>query len=620
MTPGSDDRSAAVFRRETLVLCLGALLATAVGFGVGLDANVHARLPEAGLFLLDGFLALLLYLAPVSWLLARRRRAALLRRDRDLSALLQLSKELEQSRDHPAILAAVGAAVERGVGFTECWMYLADPDDPDTLLLLTGRMKEGPDLLANVPRLPARGDAMIEEILASRRPVVVEDARTDPRTNKTIVAELGNRTIVNVPMIMADRRLGAFGTGTFGDQGIRRLSGEEIDFLDAVGSRAAVAVDRLRHYTGRLRAEEENRRLATALDQADDLVAIVAPDGTVIYVNPAYTRITGHSAADVVGKPFAFDESGAEGDVIRPDMKERIAHGGPWRGRIVSRTKEGTPFEMNLSVTPVVESGGAVTNLVAVGRDVSDEARLARAKAYFTAITSHELRTPLTKLQLATPLIRELAGGSFDPGRADALIRSLDESSEGFAKVVTATSLLTRLQGTPAPLTGSAPVALVAVAAKRIDEAQARVRRAGRRVTIEAVGASRVAAARVVGDEELIGLALDEVISNAVKYSPDGSTVTIRFDESDEGYIIEVSDRGVGMTPEEARLAMEPFFSLENPVHHSSGRYRYRGGGVGLGLTIAKMVVEYFGGRIEIVRGDDGVGATVRFHWRPVLR
>jgi GAF domain-containing protein len=76
--------------------------------------------------------------------------------------------------------------------------------------------------------------------------VIVEDAQTDPNVNREIVAKMGNRTLVNVPVVLFDRNLGSIGMGTFGDEGVRVPTKSEQEYLIAMASHMAVAFDRIR--------------------------------------------------------------------------------------------------------------------------------------------------------------------------------------------------------------------------------------------------------------------------------------------------------------------------------------------------------------------------------------
>src|SRR6187455_3330189 len=100
------------------------------------------------------------------------------------------------------------------------------------------------------------GDPMLEEIVKGEGIVVVEDARTDPRTNKEVVARLGNRTIVNMAISMAGRKLGAIGTGSFGEEGVLALTSADREFFSALASHLAAVLDRVMALEQRRKAEQ----------------------------------------------------------------------------------------------------------------------------------------------------------------------------------------------------------------------------------------------------------------------------------------------------------------------------------------------------------------------------
>jgi GAF domain-containing protein len=91
-----------------------------------------------------------------------------------------------------------------------------------------------------------KGDKFLEEVVASDGPVIIEDARTDPRTDKHLVEQLQNRTIINIPLRLLDKPLGIFGIGTFADEGCRAPSPRELDHFVAIAGQIAVAIARIR--------------------------------------------------------------------------------------------------------------------------------------------------------------------------------------------------------------------------------------------------------------------------------------------------------------------------------------------------------------------------------------
>lgn len=117
-----------------------------------------------------------------------------------ISRLLAFARELQGVAAFEELLLATRAELEVAIGFKHAWLFVAGKEDVEEMRLIdiAGSVRNDAWLVA--PVLKIKGDPMLEEIVRSDPPVVVSDARTDPRTDKRIVAQLGNRTIVNVPL------------------------------------------------------------------------------------------------------------------------------------------------------------------------------------------------------------------------------------------------------------------------------------------------------------------------------------------------------------------------------------------------------------------------------------
>src|SRR4051812_26253295 len=137
--------------------------------------------------------------------------------------LLQFARELQRAVNYTQLLEIVRDAVERLVGYRHAWLAMIEPNQTHIRILAFVGVGTSWDEAMVVP---IEGDAMVAEILKASAPVVVEDARTDPRTNKEMVKVLGNRTIINVPLSLVDVTLGMLGVGTMADEGVRPPSAE----------------------------------------------------------------------------------------------------------------------------------------------------------------------------------------------------------------------------------------------------------------------------------------------------------------------------------------------------------------------------------------------------------
>lgn len=188
-------------------------------------------------------------------------------------SLLRLARRLEQAESLPDILRAAGEELETTLGFHSAWFYLFSDDRRSMRLILANLRNVDAPRNDDSEMLLIEGDPMLEEIAAAEDIVVVDDARTDPRTNKQLVAKIGSRTIVNMPVTMSGRKLGTIGAGTFGDEGVRALSPAEREFFSALASHVAVVLDRTEEMLRRRLAEEALREKEALLHAADRRLA-----------------------------------------------------------------------------------------------------------------------------------------------------------------------------------------------------------------------------------------------------------------------------------------------------------------------------------------------------------
>ena len=193
--------------------------------------------------------------------------------------LLAFARELQSATNFAQLLGATRAEIEAAIGYRHAWLFVGETEGASEWRLLEVAGSKHDDVWAEAPVLKIEGDAMLEEIVQSDAPVVVEDARTDPRTDKAIVAKLGNRTIVNVPLRLLDKPFGAFGTGTFGDEeGCRPPTAEQLDYFVGMASQLAVAAGHIRFPEERRAAEAVIiERERTILSQADVIRELSTP-------------------------------------------------------------------------------------------------------------------------------------------------------------------------------------------------------------------------------------------------------------------------------------------------------------------------------------------------------
>ncbi len=171
----------------------------------------------------------------------------------------------------------------------------------------------------------------------------------------------GSHSHYSIPIFTGERCLGVLQVQPKPD---RARDGSEVRFLQAAAGLVAGIL-------ARRAAEEDRRRLATAIEQASESVIITDPRGVIQYVNPGFTRLSGYSREESLGQTPRLLRSGRHGPEFYEALWRTISSGSLWEGRLTDKKKDGTLFESDLTITPVKDLDGRIINYVAVSRDIT---------------------------------------------------------------------------------------------------------------------------------------------------------------------------------------------------------------------------------------------------------
>ncbi|HVH48144.1 MAG TPA: PAS domain S-box protein [Labilithrix sp.] len=309
--------------------------------------------------------------------------------DRPRSArLLAFARELQRVSTFEDLLLATQAEIVAAVGYTHAWVFVADREDPNRWRLIDIVGARGGAVREVAPILEVNGDPMLEEIARGDVPVVVADARTDPRTDKRIVEQLGNRTIVNIPLRLLDEPLGAFGTGTFGDEGCRPPTPDQLDYLIGMASQLSVAAGRIRFLEERQLAEDALRRseedLRLTLESIGDAVVTTDVTGRIIRVNPVAERLTGWAAIDAHERNLreVFELLDERTRLALESPVDRVVRDGTIVGpgsQAILVARDGTSHAVAYSGAPMRDAEGELRGVVLVFREQTEERKAVRA-------------------------------------------------------------------------------------------------------------------------------------------------------------------------------------------------------------------------------------------------
>jgi PAS domain S-box-containing protein len=442
-------------------------------------------------------------------------------------------------------------------------------------LVVTAALGEGADAALGA-RSPSTG-WLAGDVVQSRAPLVYEDAAADEGLAEwDALLAGGHRAYLGVPLAARDG--GMHGVLSVVATAPRRWREEEVAALSALAASASVALSNAELYQ-RVAVERE-QSVAILANVADGIVA-VDRDGHVVLWNQAAEEITGVPAAEAIGRTTA--------QVLQRDLESEA--GGTNRSIAIPRA--GVDVWLSLSEAVMRDPSGATAGRIFAFRDISSEHVVEQMKSDFVSTVSVELRTPLTSIYgFAQTLLREdVAFG--DPERR-TFLEFIARESERLTAIVDALLNAARLD------TGDIEVTLEATDVGRV------VSRALAAAAQESNGHRLVAEVdeplAAHADPDKLRQVLDQLVSNAVKFSPTGSKVVVTARRQGDAVEVAVADEGSGVAAAERERIFSKFYKSGDG----------QGRGTGLGLFIAQGLVQEMGGRIW-VDSDEGQGARFAF-------
>lgn len=359
---------------------------------------------------------------------------------------------------------------------------------------------------------------------------------------------------------------------------------------------------------------EAEKKYRTIVENAAGGIYQVTPDGHFLSVNPAYARILGYDSPDHVMKAIRnaheqlyakprdrarFVRELEQNSQVKAFEAEMITRKGEliWvseNARAV-RDDDGNILYYEGSLENISQRKEADTKM----REAMVQSDLAnRAKSEFLANMSHELRTPLNAIIGFSEIIRNEVFGTINHRQYWEYAKDIHESGKHLLRIINDILDVSRIDAGDRQLNESLVdmkyliQACMSFMGGRIDDAKLTVN--------DATGENLP---NIVGEELAIKQSLLNILSNAIKFTPPGGSITITQELDTDGRLrLSVTDTGVGMEEEEVEKAMSPFGQLEASLSRSSS-------GAGLGLTLVRSLMELHGGDLEMV-SQKGIGTT----------
>ncbi|NOY82230.1 MAG: PAS domain S-box protein [Kiritimatiellaeota bacterium] len=360
--------------------------------------------------------------------------------------------------------------------------------------------------------------------------------------------------------------------------------------------------------TEKRRNELERLRLMAAIEHAAEVIMVTDAHGTIEYVNPAFSEVTGYQPHEAVGRNPRFLKSDKQDDVFYTNLWQTITSGKVWRGRLVNRRKDARLYHTAATISPVFDESGTILNFVAVERDVTREVDLEQqihesqrleVVGQLAGGMAHDFRNILQAQMGLLEFARE------DAGAETQAVRDIDEALACARRAADLTHKLLAFSRRQIlkieTLDVNAVLADFIQMVRRLIPEDIKVQLVPGRV-------GTVNADRVQLEQVLLNLAL-----NARDAMPEGGILSLKTEtvHLDEEYrkahpwavpgryvLISVADTGFGMEEDTLARVFEPFFTTK-----AVGR------GTGLGLAMVYGIVRQHDGMVR-VHSEPGKGAT----------
>jgi two-component system CheB/CheR fusion protein len=365
------------------------------------------------------------------------------------------------------------------------------------------------------------------------------------------------------------------------------------------------------------KARSRLAQLSAIVESSDDAIVGKSLDGIITSWNRGAEKLYGYSAAETVGQHASMlvqDGSRDEleqflGQIRRGESVEHV--------KSLRMRKDGTLIDVSVTISPIRDRDGKLVGISAIARDISlilaaqreieeRQARIetlleqaeeaARRREQFIAMLSHELRNPLAAVLNATSLIDQATDPMIGV-RCNAVIARQAKHMKRLLDDLLDVSRITRgkfeLRTEALDLRSSVESAIESTAPLFLE----------RGVKLEST--IQTAAMRMRGDPSRLTQVFVNLLSNAANYSPRHSTVKLLVTTEDDRAVIRVIDHGVGIESELQEKIFDLFVQSEQRLDRSRG-------GLGVGLSLARSIVELHGGKISVHSGGPGLGSDFR--------
>ncbi|EKD46366.1 MAG: signal transduction histidine kinase, partial [uncultured bacterium] len=280
-----------------------------------------------------------------------------------------------------------------------------------------------------------------------------------------------------------------------------------------------------------------------AVESASDMIVITDPEGTILYANPATEKISGYSRKEAIGKKAGSKE--LWGGQMEKKYYQQIWHTiktkkKPFIGDIKNKRKNGVAYDTQVSIAPVLDRDGKVIFFIGLERDITHEKEIDREKTEFVSLASHQLRTPLSTINWYTEMLLAGDAGKLTEDQKNYLTE-IFQGNKRMVNLVHALLNVSRIElGTLA--VEPEPTDLADISESVLEELEPQIKEKELKISKH----YQKNLPKVKVDPKLMRVVLQNLFSNAVKYTHEKGSIKVNISQEEKEILITVQDTGYG--------------------------------------------------------------------------
>jgi PAS domain S-box-containing protein len=329
-------------------------------------------------------------------------------------------------------------------------------------------------------------------------------------------------------------------------------------------------------------------KLRLITDNIKDQVVIANPEKFIIYANSAATKNTGYSQEELLGK--SLDDFHLWGGLMSQEFQQKL-----WQtikrkktlfsGEIINRNKSGAKYISELRAFPCLNKKKNIQSFIGIETNITKKRELNRVKTEFISLASHQLRTPLTNISLAIDLLLRKDDKELQEGLR-ASLKGIYKNVHQMAHLITTLLDVSKIQlGTFAVESQETDIL------ELIDSSLKQVQTLLEKKHLHIEKHFNKIPRQLVTDRNIVQVVVQNLISNAVKYTPKGGHINFNILSQKDSLLISVKDSGLGIPMNQHAKIFTKFFRADNVKTKEAQ-------GTGLGLYLSKVLLEAVGGKI----------------------